>query len=272
MVGDFGTISAFKRSISTTVNDANLIIVDLVLPDGDGLTTALEAMDILPNKVGLIVISGRPTPDLFERLSENVSGGWAFLQKNSKGNLRQAINAVQSGLVMVDPGLKKLFARDGKSVALSDQERSAMDKVAEGKSNAVISQEIFASEKTVERLRHGDLKGRPTPRRNQPECQRHVNTPRGCPGRRIVRSKKPRFAFQTFTETPPAPHQRWGLELRTSLTKAGDGAKCGAKFAATSHVIYIEVTEVRSEWKECAQNLSFVFVASDLPAKTHVGR
>jgi len=53
---------------------------------------------------------------------------------------------------MVDPGLKKLFARDGKSVALSDQERSAMDKVAEGKSNAVISQEIFASEKTVERL------------------------------------------------------------------------------------------------------------------------
>ena len=75
MVGDFGTISAFKRSISTTVNDANLIIVDLVLPDGDGLTTALEAMDILPNKVGLIVISGRPTPDLFERLSENVSGG-----------------------------------------------------------------------------------------------------------------------------------------------------------------------------------------------------
>jgi hypothetical protein len=29
---------------------------------------------------------------------------------------------------------------------------------------------------------------------------------------------------------------------------------------------------VRSEWKECAQNLSFVFVASDLPAKTRSGR
>jgi DNA-binding NarL/FixJ family response regulator len=53
---------------------------------------------------------------------------------------------------MVDPNLKKLFARDGKSVALTDQERSAMDKVAEGKSNAVISQEMFASEKTVERV------------------------------------------------------------------------------------------------------------------------
>ena len=41
---------------------------------------------------------------------------------------------------------------------------------------------------------------------------------------------------------PPLPHQYWGLELRTSLTKAGDGAKCGAKFADTPCVIYIEVT------------------------------
>ena len=147
-------ISAFNSSLLTTIKDANLIIVDLVLPDGDGLTAALEAMNNLPNKLGLIVISGRPTPDLFARLSENVNGGWAFLLKNSNGlaNLRQAINAVQSGLVMVDPGLKKLFSRDGKTATLTDQERAVMDKVAEGKSNAVICQELFTSEKTVERI------------------------------------------------------------------------------------------------------------------------
>ena len=29
--------------------------------------------------------------------------------------------------------------------------------------------------------------------------------------------------------------------------EGGDGAKCGAKFADTLHVIYIEVTGVRSE-------------------------
>jgi hypothetical protein len=59
------------------------------------------------------------------------------------------------------------------------------------------------------------------------------------------------------------------LELRTSLTKAGDGAKCGAKFADTPHVIYIEVTGVRSEWKEHHQKIDiskifFVFT----PPKT----
>jgi hypothetical protein len=40
----------------------------------------------------------------------------------------------------------------------------------------------------------------------------------------------------------PLPHQYWGLELRTSLTGAGDGAKCGAKFAATPCIISKEVT------------------------------
>ena len=154
VIDEFSTISAFNSSLLTTIKDANLIIVDLVLPDGDGLSAALEAMNRLPNKLGLIVISGRPTPDLFARLSENVNGGWAFLLKNSNGlaNLRQAINAVQSGLVMVDPGLKKLFSRDGKTATLTDQERAVMDKVAEGKSNAVICQELFTSEKTVERI------------------------------------------------------------------------------------------------------------------------
>ena len=45
----------------------------------------------------------------------------------------------------------------------------------------------------------------------------------------------------------PLPRQYWGLEFRTSLTKAGDGAKCGAKFAATPCFIYLQVTGVRSE-------------------------
>ena len=35
--------------------------------------------------------------------------------------------------------------------------------------------------------------------------------------------------------------------------EGGDGAKCGAKFADTLCVIYIEVTGVRSEWKDCAK-------------------
>ena len=82
-----------------------------------------------------------------------MEGGWAFLLKNSNGlaNLRQAIAAVRSGFVMVDPQLKRFSINDDEAT-LTDQEISVMQLVAEGKANAVIALETSTSEKTVERL------------------------------------------------------------------------------------------------------------------------
>ena len=48
----------------------------------------------------------------------------------------------------------------------------------------------------------------------------------GVPKNEVWRSKR-------LLKPQPTLLQCWGLELRTSLTKAGDGAKCGAKFAET---------------------------------------
>lgn len=154
VLDSFRSIQSFNASKSTTVQRADVIIADIVLPDGDGLEAALKVLEGNNFSQGLVVISGRPTSDLFDRLSNQLNGGWAFLLKNSNGlsNLRQAINAVQSGLVMVDPNLKSMFQRGGQNLALTDQERSVMERVAEGKSNAVIAKETFASEKTVERV------------------------------------------------------------------------------------------------------------------------
>ncbi len=154
VVDQFRSVEAFTHAIATTLPTVNLLICDVLLPDGDGITAALGALRVLDPKPGLIVISGRPTADLFTRLSENVDGGWAFLLKNHNGlaNFTQAISAVRSGLVMVDPNLKAMFSKSGRSTVLTDQERTVMDKVARGMSNAVIAGEIFASEKTVERL------------------------------------------------------------------------------------------------------------------------
>jgi DNA-binding NarL/FixJ family response regulator len=154
VVDQFRSVEAFNHAINTSLLTANLLICDVQLPDGDGVTAALGALKVLDPKPGLIVISGRPTADLFTRLSENIDGGWAFLLKNFNGlaNFTQAISAVRSGLVMVDPNLKNIFNKTERNIALTDQERSVMDRVSRGLSNAVIAGEIFASEKTVERL------------------------------------------------------------------------------------------------------------------------
>lgn len=154
LLDSFRSLEAFHASLHTSVQHADIIISDLFLADGDGLDAILRVIASNSLKQKLVVISGRPTADLFDRLSNGMSGGWAFLLKNSNGlaNLRQALQAVQSGLVMVDPDLKKLFSASGLNSSLTAQERSVMEKVAEGKSNSVIAHETFASEKTVERV------------------------------------------------------------------------------------------------------------------------
>jgi DNA-binding NarL/FixJ family response regulator len=154
VVDEFQSVEAFNHALTTSLRTANLLICDVQLPDGDGITAALGALQVLDPKPGLVIISGRPTADLFTRLSENVDGGWAFLLKSHNGlsNLVQAIAAVRSGLVMVDPNLKTIFNRMNRNVLLTDQEYSVMERVSRGMSNAAIAGDIFTSEKTVERL------------------------------------------------------------------------------------------------------------------------
>jgi DNA-binding NarL/FixJ family response regulator len=154
VVDEFQSVEAFNHALTTSLPMINLLICDVQLPDGDGITAALGALQVLDPKPGLVIISGRPTADLFTRLSENVDGGWAFLLKSHNGlaNLVQAIAAVRSGLVMVDPNLKSIFNRMDRNRQLSDQEHSVMERVARGMSNAAIAGEMYTSEKTVERL------------------------------------------------------------------------------------------------------------------------
>ena len=47
-------------------------------------------------------------------------------------------------------------------------------------------------------------------------------------------SKKRRFAFQTFTETPGTTPPILGFGITHQPHEGGDGAKCSAKFADTS--------------------------------------
>ncbi len=68
VLDSFRSIQSFNASKSTTVQQADVIIADIVLPDGDGLEAALKALEGNNFSQGLVVISGRPTSDLFDRL------------------------------------------------------------------------------------------------------------------------------------------------------------------------------------------------------------
>lgn len=150
VVGSYRTVADF----SSEIVDPDLVVADLVLPDGDGLDASLKVMEQVGHHIPLVVISGRPTSGLFDRLSKELNGGWAFLLKDSNGlaSLRRAVDAVRDGLVMVDPNLKTLFASNGRNAQLTPQESQIMGLVSEGMSNSGIAAKIFMSEKTVERV------------------------------------------------------------------------------------------------------------------------
>lgn len=154
VVGNFECVVDFRQALISDGLVADVLIVDLLLPDGDGLTAALEAISHVGHHIPVVVISGKPTAGLFDRLSQELNGGWAFLLKDSNGlsSLRRAIDAVQDGLVMVDPQLKSLFSHAGRNAALTTQESQIMELVSDGLSNSAVAGKIFVSEKTVERV------------------------------------------------------------------------------------------------------------------------
>jgi hypothetical protein len=67
-------------------------------------------------------------------------------------------------------------------------------------------------------------------------------------------SKKQRSAFQTITETPTTTPSMLGFGISHQPHEGGDGAKCGAKFAATPHVISKEVTSASQMRKEAGKH------------------
>lgn len=154
VAGSYRTVADLRSELIEKNNSVDLLIIDLALPDGDGLDVALEVMERHGSHIPTVVISGRPTAGLFDRLSRDLNGGWAFLLKDSNGlvSFRKAIDAALDGLVMVDPNLKSLFVHSGQNAILTPQETQVMTLVSEGMSNAGIAAKIFVSEKTIERV------------------------------------------------------------------------------------------------------------------------
>ena len=142
-----------QNEMSTCAKNVDVMIADVRLQDGDGVDVAVDLRNAAGAEVSTVIMSGRPTADLFNRMSTSLKAGWAFILKQTSGmnNLRQAISAAQSGLVMVDPQLHNSSGPSDVEQLLTEPEREILKRVAEGKSNKVIAEELFNSEKTVER-------------------------------------------------------------------------------------------------------------------------
>jgi DNA-binding NarL/FixJ family response regulator len=153
VVGEAGTAEEALNRIPSTRPD--VAVLDVRLPDGDGIEVCREVRSRHPNVACLMLTSFADDEALFAAIMAGASG---YVLKQIRGNeLVGAIRTVAAGGSLLDPVvtarvLERIRAgepEDENLARLSDQERRILDLIAEGKTNRQIAESIFLAEKTV---------------------------------------------------------------------------------------------------------------------------
>ena len=156
IAGEAGTAIDGLRRIDATRPDVAL--VDLMLPDGDGLDVCRGIKERIPGVTCLILTSYSNDDVLLSAIRADAAG---FLLKRTAGSeLVRSIRVVANGGSLIDPTLTgRLLERlrtgkidDGDASALNDlspQERRLLDHLAEGLTNRQIAERMNLAEKTV---------------------------------------------------------------------------------------------------------------------------
>ena len=155
VAGEASTAEEALLRIPPTKPD--VAVLDVRLPDGDGVEVCREIRAQFPDVQCLMLTSFADDEALFAAIMAGASG---YVLKQIRGNdLVDAIRRVAAGESLLDPAvtrrvLERLRAKpedeeDEGLRQLSEQERKILDLIAEGYTNRQIAETIHLAEKTV---------------------------------------------------------------------------------------------------------------------------
>jgi len=133
----------------------DVAVLDVRLPDGDGVSVCREIRSRMPEVACLMLTSFGDDEALFDAIMAGAAG---YVLKQIRGtDLVGAVRTVASGQSMLDPrAASQLMARlRDQSVkhdplaGLSAQERRILELIGEGLTNRQIGERMFLAEKTV---------------------------------------------------------------------------------------------------------------------------
>jgi DNA-binding NarL/FixJ family response regulator len=132
----------------------DVVIMDLRMPDMDGLEATEQVLAKAPN-TGVLIFTAYGERSLLQRGLESGARGY-ILKEAPHETLLRAIEKVAAGETFVDPALMSALTktRDGTDV-LTAREREILQLLADGMSNADVAAQLFISQETVKsHVRH----------------------------------------------------------------------------------------------------------------------
>jgi two-component system, NarL family, response regulator DevR len=133
----------------------DVAVLDVRLPDGDGVTVCREIRSKMPQVACLMLTSFADDEALFDAIMAGAAG---YILKQVRGSdLVSAIRTVAGGGSMLDPkAASQVMARlragadhPDPLAGLSDQERRILELIGEGLTNRQIGERLGLAEKTV---------------------------------------------------------------------------------------------------------------------------
>ncbi|MFE0036168.1 response regulator [Streptomyces sp. NPDC059015] len=157
VVGEAGTAQqALARGPAVRPDVA---VLDVRLPDGDGVTVCRELRNRMPELACLMLTSFDDEDALLDAIMAGAAG---YVLKQIKGSdLVSAVRTVATGQSMLDPTTTAHLMHslrsptqppapeDERLAALSPRERAVLDLIGRGLTNRQIGRELYLSEKTV---------------------------------------------------------------------------------------------------------------------------
>jgi len=153
VVGEGATAQEALTRVPASQPD--VAVLDVRLPDGDGVEVCRDLRSAMPELKCLMLTSYADDEALFSAILAGASG---YVLKQIKGSdLVSAVRRVAAGESLLDPALtRQVMERlrgenleDERLARLTTQERNILDLIADGKTNRQIADELFLAEKTV---------------------------------------------------------------------------------------------------------------------------
>jgi len=152
VVGEASTAEEALTRIGPT--SPNVAVLDVRLPDGDGVQVCREIRSKHPEIACLMLTSYADDEALFSAI---VAGASGYVLKQVRGtDLVDGVRRLGRGESLLDPAttarvLQRLRqpAEPDELAGLTDQERHILDLIVEGMTNRQIGERLFLAEKTV---------------------------------------------------------------------------------------------------------------------------